>query len=162
MRATIRFAALALGVTAAVTLNAGAAAAATVNWKEVNTNSNWHCSGYEQHWAASGPDEGKYNFKPCIVVNSSGGAQGVLVVQNASIYQKMSVKGAVRFPGGDAAGQTLCAESVINNPYTRGCFAPTKNVGCGTSPSIKVYIYVKVDGEWKEDSYGIAGVPMPC
>ncbi|EGE40789.1 hypothetical protein GTY83_07050 [Streptomyces sp. SID4928] len=162
MRTSIRLAALAVSATAAITLNAGTAAAATVNWKEVDTNSNWHCSAWEQHWAASGPDEGNYNFKPCIVVNSSGGAQGVLVIQNASIYQKMLVKGAVRFPSSDAAGQTLCAESVINNPFTRGCFAPTKNVGCGNTPGIEVLVYVKVDGEWKEDTYSIAGVSMPC
>jgi len=155
---------LAAGVSAAIVLSGGTASASTVNWKEVNTNPTWHCTTYKQHWAVSGPDEGNYNFKACIVANSSGGAQGVLVIQNASIHQKMNVKGAIRFPGDDAAGQTLCAESVINNPYTRGCFAPTKNIGCsvGSTPSLEVFVYVKIDGEWKVDTDSRAGVEMPC
>ncbi|MFE7447602.1 hypothetical protein ACFU7X_44890 [Streptomyces chartreusis] len=152
---------LAVALGTSLLLNIGSASAATVNWKEVNTNSNWHCTGWNIHEAVSSHDEGYYYFKTCIVTNSSGGAQAVAVVQNNGIYSNMPVKAAIRFPAYDAAGQTLCTESQINPGYTRGCFAPTRTERCIT-PAAEVLLYVKRGGVWHEDTDYNNGVVTSC
>lgn len=135
-----------------------AVASPTVNWKEVNTNSNWTCnSEWKQHWIYN-----NVNFKSCIVTNSSGGAQGVLVVQNASTHT-IRMKGRVLFES-EGGGDVWCADTTLHPGYTRGCYAPTVQLPCwqGYTDGIGVTLYVWDGSIWVERQQGLAGPAVGC
>ncbi|MET7504524.1 hypothetical protein [Streptomyces microflavus] len=117
---------------AAVIMGAGPAAAAT-NWQEVNTNSNWYCETTKQHNPYSG-----VGFQGCVVQNSSGDAQVVLVVVNNGPK-------AVRIGGSISSGfgsNATCAASVLNPGFQRGCFAPTKSLKCNILYGAQVNVII--------------------
>lgn len=97
-----------------------AVASDTVGWKEVNTNSSWHCSDYVHHRAKPG-----LKFKACIVKNSTPKAQAILVVQNASGDPVSIGRSRVVFES-QRGGDVWCAGSTTLQPgFTRGCYAPS-------------------------------------
>ncbi|MBJ6637025.1 hypothetical protein H4K36_01960 [Streptomyces sp. DHE7-1] len=95
-----------------------ASASPTENWKAVYTNSNWHCADYTSH-----VDKPGVKFKACVVVNSSRGAQAVLVAQNVS-GGPVTIDGRIVFES-QLGGDAWCASTPLNTGFTRGCFAPT-------------------------------------
>ncbi|WP_399884957.1 hypothetical protein ACGH7X_13300 [Streptomyces sp. BBFR51] len=95
----------------------------TVKWKPVSTNSNWSCGAYIGH-----NDRAHIKLKACIVTNSSGGAQAVLVVQNAGTSDQYLSKGRVIFES-QLGGDVWCAPTNLAAGRTAGCYAPTVQVG---------------------------------
>ncbi|MEV7912664.1 hypothetical protein [Streptomyces griseus] len=127
-----RIASFAAATTAAVIMGSGQAFAAA-NWQEVNTNSNWHCEKTRQHNPYSG-----VGFQGCIVQNSKGDAQVVLVVVNNGPK-------AVRIGGSISSGfgsNVTCAASVLNPGFQRGCFAPTKTLKCNVLYGAQVSVII--------------------
>ncbi|WP_162833111.1 hypothetical protein [Streptomyces sp. CB09001] len=100
-----------------------AQASDTVKWKPVSTNSNWSCGAYIGH-----NDRSHIKLKACIVTNSSGGAQAVLVVQNAGTSDQYLSKGRVIFES-QLGGDVWCAPTNLAEGRTAGCYAPTVQVG---------------------------------
>ncbi|MER5942006.1 hypothetical protein ABT121_32400 [Streptomyces sp. NPDC001928] len=106
-----------------------AVASDTVGWKTVSTNSNWYCGAYVKHSESYEVGMFGLNFKACTVVNSSGGAQAVLVAQNANeLHRWYMQKGRVVFES-QLGGDIWCAASNLESGLTRGCYAPTVPVG---------------------------------
>ncbi|MEU9604956.1 hypothetical protein [Streptomyces sp. NPDC048057] len=87
-----------------------------VNWKPVNTTSDWTCGPYVGHPLNSG-----VKSKWCNVLNRFGDAQAVLVVQN-STAAKVYISGTVRSNYGSNVN---CAFSAMGAGGTAGCYAPT-------------------------------------
>ncbi|MGW1958400.1 hypothetical protein ACWCPI_37605 [Streptomyces sp. NPDC001920] len=156
-------------LTAAVTMFGTHAAVAsdTVGWKVVDTNSSWHCGGYVQHSQTgtypSGYAYSVMRFKACTVVNASGGAQTVLVVQNdnngkldSNWYMEM---GRVIFES-QLGGDVWCAPSNLAPGATRGCFGPTVQVGKCRYVDIPA-VQLKINGH-TDEAYGVNYVKTPC
>ncbi len=129
-----------------------AVASPTVGWKIVDTNSYWECGDYVKHTRTFTPGDFGINFKACTVVNSVGGAQAVLVVQNASgLNPWILQKGRVVFES-QSEGDVWCAESTLNPGFTRGCYAPTVQKGtCATLDAPRVELTI---GGRTEVAYG--------
>ncbi|MFE9394615.1 hypothetical protein [Streptomyces flavidovirens] len=107
---------------------APASASATVNWKPVNTNSNWHCNEPYDHPQYAGV-WGGVNFKTCIVMGTSTltKAQAVLVVQNKARQDVYIEMGRLIFAS-SSGGDVWCAPSNLAPGATAGCYAPSVNV----------------------------------
>ncbi|MEW2614158.1 hypothetical protein AB0937_29005 [Streptomyces sp. NPDC047880] len=105
-----------------------AVASDTVGWKTVSS-STWACGDWVAHGQTFQPGLSPLNFKACAVTNASGGAQAVLVVQNANELHGWDLeKGRVVFES-QLGGDVWCAPSLLNSGFTRGCYAPTVQVG---------------------------------
>ncbi|MFF4227974.1 hypothetical protein [Streptomyces sp. NPDC001820] len=114
---------LAAAVAGTLALTASPASAAPQAWQAVSTNSSWDCGTYKHHKVSD-----NVNYKVCIVMNSGGYAQAVLVVQNkASVAVRITGEVTTNIPG----GADDCAVFTLKPGYTRGCFGPTKYVGSG-------------------------------
>jgi hypothetical protein len=96
-----------------------ASASPTVGWKAVSTNSNWYCN--EQY--TTHVDKPGVKFKACIVRNSNGDAQAVLVVQNVS-GERVNIDGRIVFES-QRGGDIWCDDSPLENGFTRGCYGKT-------------------------------------
>ncbi|MFF4229004.1 hypothetical protein [Streptomyces sp. NPDC001820] len=94
-------------------------------WQEISTNSNWHC-GYT--WQMGTQPSGVV-AQTCIVANSSGWAQAVLVVSNNS-GQTITIGGMV-MSNMYLGTPHPCNSSLMHSGFQRGCLGPSnKNVGC--------------------------------
>ncbi|MGW0285337.1 hypothetical protein ACWDXT_19790 [Streptomyces sp. NPDC003236] len=76
------------------------------------------CADYTSH-----VDKPGVKFKACVVVNSTRGAQAVLVAPNVS-GGPVTIDGRIVFES-QLGGDAWCASTPLNTGFTRGCFAPT-------------------------------------
>ncbi|WP_242432696.1 hypothetical protein [Streptomyces sp. Root1310] len=144
---TMRTRALTVMVAVAGTVALSATpASAAVGWKAVDTNSNWSCGGYKSH-----PLSGQLKLKVCIVRNSNGDAQAIVVVQNTTGVP-VSISGAVR---SDFGSNVDCAGTTLNTGFTRGCFA-----GTATDVTDRTFLnatgYLEANGVTASVGHGIA------
>ncbi|MET9424911.1 hypothetical protein ABZY06_29980 [Streptomyces sp. NPDC006540] len=132
----------------------------TVGWKTVSTNSNWYCGAYVDHTSTFVYPSYKIKFKACTVVNNSGGAQAVLVVQNTHLtngyYMEM---GRVVFES-QRGGDVWCAPSNLSAGMTRGCYGPTVPVGKCYHP-IAPKVELKIKGN-TDVAYGRTDAETGC
>jgi len=131
------------------------ASAATVNWKPVNTNANWHCTDYVKHPAYANV-WGGVNLKACIVKGTTVGAkaQGVLVVQNKAQQNVFIESGQVITKGGNVA----CAASNLAAGATAGCYAPSFVMArCGSTGLAETWLTLL--GRSYEHYHGVLATP---
>lgn len=110
-----------VALAAGVVLGSGTATAAP-NWQSFTTGSNWDCGPTKTH-----PVSNYVTFQVCIVWNSSGGAQAMMSVVNAS--DKTAEVDAALF-GTVVAGNNRCPEWPMAGGLQRGCFAGTTSQHC--------------------------------
>lgn len=120
-------------------------------WQAVSTNSDWDCSQYKAHRLSL-----NIKFKTCIVRNSSGGAQAVLVVQNSGTKAAL-IRGELNTynTGGTYQGSYTyyCSESTLNAGYTRGCFGQTFPGTSDISATSSLYMNGYDDLHLSQDSW---------
>ncbi|MGA5499333.1 hypothetical protein ACPCSP_34010 [Streptomyces cinereoruber] len=137
-----------------------AVASDTVGWKTVSTNSNWYCGAYVGHSETTVWNSEWMKFKACTVVNNSGGAQAVLVVQNShptdGFYMEM---GRVVFES-QRGGDVWCAPSNLSAGMTRGCYGPTVPVGKCYYPIVP-RVELKINGN-TDVAYGRTDARTGC
>ncbi|MGW1537173.1 hypothetical protein [Streptomyces aureus] len=140
----MRYKALAVTAVAVGTVALGAApASADENWGPVSTNSTWKCNTYEKHSVSD-----NVSYKPCVVHNSNGDAQTVLVVQNRASVA-VAIGGWLHFEGAGSEYSVFCAASTLNPGYTRGCYGPSVHVG---SAIAKGKVQLELNGVWNDYS----------
>ncbi len=96
---------------------------ASANWQAFTTNSNWHCGPT----GPTGP-EGALKAQTCVIANSGGYAQHVVVVSNYSGYA-VSLDATIR-EFGEKIPTHNCNSTTMNSGFQRACFGATVYIGC--------------------------------